>query len=70
MNISIILNTLQLILGVLLIALVLLQQQESGFYADSQNIKYSRRGSEKLIYNLTIIVGVLFIISSLANFAW
>lgn len=62
---------IQIILAILLIASVLIQQSEAssgGAFggADNWNAGYhTRRGFEKVIFNTTIILGVLFALSSL-----
>lgn len=62
---------IQIILAILIIASVLIQQSDSnsgGAFgsADNWNSGYhTRRGFEKVIFNLTIVLGVLFAIVSL-----
>ncbi len=68
MNIDVILNVLQVIFAAVIVVLVLMQQQDSGFYANVTNIHRTRRGPEKLIYNLTILFGTLFVLISIVNF--
>lgn len=68
MDITPILNVLQVLSGLLIIALVLLQRQDTGFYSSSTNINRTRRGLEKVTYNLTIFTGVMFTLISIANF--
>ena len=63
---------IQIALSVILIALVLLQQSESSlgsaFGADSFGANYkSRRGAELIVFRSTIVVGALFVISTLAH---
>lgn len=67
MDIKLILNIIQLITSFGIVAFVIVQQQESGLYSNTSNINRTRRGMEKLIYNLTIIFGIVFIGSSLAS---
>jgi protein translocase SecG subunit len=61
---------IQIILAVLIIAAILLQQSDAssgGVFggADNWNAGYhTRRGFEKVIFNLTIILGVLFAVLS------
>lgn len=66
-----ILPIIQIILGVALIALVLLEVQSSGsssVLGGSQNtISRKRRGPQLLMFRLTIGTSVLFFISALAN---
>jgi len=63
---------IQIILAILIIALVLMQKSESGVGgsfggADNWNSAYhTRRGFEKFLFNATIVLGVLFAVSSLA----
>ena len=63
--IILILKTSLFIISAILIGLVLLQQQESGFYASS-NMKKTRRGMDKLVYNLTIFFGIIFVVISIS----
>lgn len=60
---------IQIILSVLLVTLVLLQRSDadagSAFGADGMGgTHYVRRGMEKVMFNLTILVGVLFVASA------
>lgn len=60
-----ILPYIQIILSLLLIGGVLLQRSEAGlgsaFGADGMSMaRYTRRGFEKLVFNGTIIVAILF----------
>ncbi|PIR42402.1 preprotein translocase subunit SecG [candidate division WWE3 bacterium CG_4_9_14_0_2_um_filter_35_11] len=63
-----ILNTIQILASIVIIVLVLIQQHESGIYSKTSNINRSRRGTEKVVYNLTIVFGTIFVIASIANF--
>jgi len=71
MSISVVLPYIQIVLSVLLIGGVLLQRSEAGLGgafggADGfGGTQYERRGAEKTIFRLTIIVGVLFALSAL-----
>ena len=67
MQIENILMIIQIIVSIALIGLVLIQQQDSGFYSSTTNINRSRRGTEKVVYNLTIFVGLLFVVLSIIN---
>ena len=63
---------IQIILGVVLGALVLIQHSESGlgsaFGSDSLGASaHTRRGVELYIFRSTIIVAVLFVLSALLN---
>lgn len=65
-----ILPYIQVILSLLLIAGVLLQRSESGLGAGfggegGANSRFTRRGFEKTLFQATIVVAVLFAISTL-----
>lgn len=61
---------IQIILAIVLVALVLMQQSESGSGGafggnDNWNAAYhTRRGFEKTLFNLTIIISIFFALSS------
>ena len=62
---------IQVILSILLVAGVLLQRSEAGlgagFGSDSgSGTRFMRRGMEKVMFNGTILVAVLFVLSALA----
>jgi protein translocase SecG subunit len=69
MSISALLPYIQVILSLLLIGGVLIQRSEAGlgsaFGGDSFSTQYERRGAEKTIFRLTIVLGVLFAISTI-----
>ncbi len=59
-----ILNYLQLIVSVLLIILILLQQRGSGLgaaFGGGGDVYLTKRGAEKTIFILTIILSVIFL---------
>lgn len=63
---------IQITLSVLLIAGIVLQQRGSSlggaFGGDNfSSTFYKRRGAEKFLFNLTIIVSILFFASAVAN---
>ena len=64
---------IQIIIAILLIAAVLMQQSDSsagGAFggADNWNAGYhTRRGSEKILFNITIVLAILFAIISLVS---
>lgn len=67
-----ILPYIQILLSLLLIAGVLLQRSEeslgSAFGSDgATGGRFMRRGFEKIIFNATLVVAVLFIFSTFAN---
>jgi preprotein translocase subunit SecG len=60
----------QIIIGILLVALVLLQQRGGGMGilgGVSSQFYGTRRGLEKTIFIFTVILGALFIISSVIS---
>lgn len=64
-------SILQIILGIILVGLVLLQAKGSGLgsaFGGEIAFYQTRRGVEKLLFYLTIIVSTLFLISSLLGF--
>ena len=62
-------NIVQIILSVVLVILVLLQAKGSGFSGifggDSSGIYRTRRGLERRLYQFTIWLAVVFVLSSL-----
>jgi preprotein translocase subunit SecG len=62
---------IQIILAILIIAAILMQQSDAssgGAFggADNWNAGYhTRRGFEKIIFNITIVLGILFALLSL-----
>ncbi len=67
-----ILPYIQVLLAILLIILVLLQRSEAGLGSafgggnSMSSINYTRRGFEKTLFNATIVVSILFVISVFA----
>lgn len=63
------LNIVQIILGVFLIALILLQSKGNSFSGamggDNNSIFRTRRGFELRLFQLTLIFGVLFVVVGL-----
>ena len=68
---QIILNIVQIVISVLLVALVLLQTRGSGlgrtFGSDSGSIHRTRRGIEKTLFQFTVGLLVAFLLVSLFN---
>ncbi|MDO8569718.1 MAG: preprotein translocase subunit SecG [bacterium] len=67
-----ILPYIQIILSLLLVAGVLLQRSEGGlgstFGGDgATGGRFMRRGFEKILFNVTLIVAILFVISAFAS---
>lgn len=63
---------IQAILSVLLVIGILLQRSEAGlgaaFGADGLNAtRYTRRGFEKLLFNATITIAILFAVTAFAS---
>jgi preprotein translocase subunit SecG len=69
-----ILPYIQIILSVILVAVILIQRtgaQVGGAFGGSDNFSsafHTRRGFEKTIFTITIILAILFVISAIANF--
>ncbi len=60
---------LQIILSIILIVAILLQQSSSGVGGalgggDGGGLYNTRRGFEKFLFSLTIVIGILFVVSS------
>jgi protein translocase SecG subunit len=64
---------IQIILSVLLTVIILIQKtgaQVGGAFGGSDNFSsafHTRRGAEKVLFNTTIIIAILFAISALIN---
>ena len=59
----------QILVSILLVALILVQTRGTGFaagYASDSSIYRTRRGVERLVFQLTIGVGVIFLLLSIA----
>lgn len=58
--------TITVISAIIMTIMILLQQQSSGlggaFGGDSSSFR-SKRGAEKIVFNLTIVSGVFFVLS-------
>lgn len=70
MDISLILYIAQLIISIVIVTLVMMQSQESGFYSNTTNINRTKRGPEKVIYRLTMLFGILFVAVTIANLSY
>ena len=65
-----ILNIFQIILALLLIVLILIQSKGTGLgstFGGDMGFYGTKRGAEKMIFNFTIVVSVLFFVTSLAG---
>ncbi len=61
-------NLIQLILGILLILIILLQQKGSGLgstFGGELAMYRTKRGAENLLFRATIVIAALFIMASL-----
>ncbi len=68
--ISNILPYIQITLSIILIIIILIQQSDAGMGgvfggSDGGGLHHTRRGFEKFLFNSTIVISVLFAISSL-----
>ena len=65
------LTIIQIILAIALTAVILLQAKGTGLgstFGGQSQMYHSKRGVEKVVFYLTIILSVLFVIVSLVNF--
>ena len=65
-----ILNVIQLIVSILLVAIVLIQSQGSGLggvFGGDGAIFRTKRGAEKGLFISTIVLAVIFLVIALAN---
>lgn len=72
MNLSSILPWIQILLSVLLVGAILLQQSDAGLGgtfggAMGQNPFRTKRGAEKNIFIVTIVLSILFLIATLLS---
>ncbi len=69
-NIAQILPWIQIGLSIFMAVLILLQRSDaslgSAFGGSDGGSMYTRRGAEKILFNLTIVVSILFVLSSIA----
>lgn len=64
-----ILQYVQAAISILLILAILVQNRSSGLSSamgGNENFQVTKRGAEKVIYQATIVLAVLFVVSSLA----
>jgi len=67
-----VITIIQIVVSIALAALILLQAQGAGLgsaFGGSGGSYRSKRGLEKFLFRFTIIIAVLFFISSILNFA-
>ncbi|HEV3310206.1 MAG TPA: preprotein translocase subunit SecG [Chloroflexota bacterium] len=63
------LRTIELILAVALITLILMQSRGTSLgsvFGQEGSVFHTRRGAEKILFNVTIAVAIAFIVVSLA----
>jgi len=64
------LNVVQIIVSIALIALVVLQGKEAGLgrlFGGDSSIHVTRRGAEKTVFNVTVVLAVVFFLMSLLS---
>jgi preprotein translocase subunit SecG len=64
------LNIVQIIVSIALIVLTVLQGKDSGLgrmFGGDSSIHMTRRGAEKTVYNVTIVLAVVFFATSLLS---
>jgi len=68
---SVVLLVFQVLLSIALISLILLQSSKGGLGGGlgGGELYRTKRGAERLVFIATIVVSVLFLITSLANVA-
>ena len=67
-----VISLIQIILGVFLILVIIIQQKGSGLgsaFGGDLGFYRTKRGAEKLLFYLTMVIAVLFILSSLVGLA-
>lgn len=70
MNLEVVLTTAQVVLASLLVASILLQARGTGLgvaFGGGGNIYRTKRGAEKKIFQLTIVLSILFFGVTLVN---
>lgn len=67
-----VISLIQIILGILLILVIIIQQKGSGLgsaFGGDLGFYRTKRGAEKLLFYATIAIAIAFIISSLVGLA-
>ncbi len=70
MNLELILDISQIVLAVLLIVAIMIQASGTGLgaaFGGGGNVYRTKRGAEKKIHQLTIVIAILFFGIALAN---
>ena len=68
-----VISLIQIILGVLLILIIIIQQKGTGLgstFGGDLSFYRTKRGAEKLLFYLTIIIAVFFILLTLVGLAF
>lgn len=68
--VKMIINIIQIVLAVLLIAVILLQRQGSGLsgaFGGEGEFHHTKRGAEKFLFIATIVLAILFFGTAIAN---
>lgn len=68
-NLSNLLPYIQILLSILLMVVVLVQQSDAGLggaFGGGDNFSggHTKRGAEKILFNATIVLGILFVLST------
>ncbi len=68
-SLSLYLNIIQILVSIALITLTAVQSRGSSasVFGGESSIQHKRRGMEKTLFNLTIILAVVFFLTSIAN---
>ena len=64
------LNVAQIVVSIVLVCMILMQTRGTGFaagYSADTSIFRTRRGLEKTVFQLTITVGVVYVLMSIAS---
>lgn len=67
---NVFLSIAQILLGVVLVASVLLQsrgEELGGVFGGAQSVYQTRRGVDRLLFTLTILIAILFFVLAIVN---
>ena len=70
---SMVLNITQVVLAILLSLSILVQNRGTGVgstFGGGENIAHTKRGAEKFLHYLTIVLAIIFLIVSFLNFLY
>ena len=68
-----ILNIIQIVIALILIADILLQQRGSGLgaaWGGGSEVYHTKRGMEKILHYATIILSIIFLVTAVINFLY